>query len=123
MNNLTLIRGESVKEIRKTLFEEGEYFIVSLNTVAISRINEADFMNGGFKILFNNSEAPSGVTGHFTVDFGEGIISYALESKIESFHLEGRVEISAYATNVDEADLVLEGVISLLLKIYERYTI
>jgi hypothetical protein len=122
MDNLKVLDG-TVKEITRALLEEGEYYIPSINTEAVSRIDPSDYINGGFIIQFSNNSSPIGVTGQFSVNFEDGIIKFDLESKVNNFKVKGLVAINAFATNADETDLVLEGLIILLLKIYERYTI
>ena len=122
MDELKVLEG-STKEIARTLLVEGEYYINKIDTKVISRIDETVFHAGGFIAKFSNDESPLGVSGEYVYRASEGVIQYELKSKIELFTIRGNIPINDDEKAGEEADLVLEGVLELLFKIYERFTI
>jgi len=121
MDNLEVLRG-SAKEIVGRLTGEGEYYLDDISTTVITRIDPADYTEGGYIVQFSNEDSPFGINGEMVYGPTDGIIKYDLSNKVAGVSLKGEFTINDEETSAKEFDLILEGVIFQLLKIYERYT-
>ena len=121
MDKVEVVRG-TAKEIANTITVEGEYYLDDISTNVVSRIDVDDYVPGGFIIQFTNEDSPFGINGEVVFGPTDGIIKYDLYNKVAGVSLKGEFTINDEETSAKEFDLILEGVIFQLLKIYERYT-